>query len=100
MLPIAPRWKAFGLALGLHSDTLERIDGDHRKVDQCLQALLGEWVSSVNTLRGPPSWELLVSAVASPAGGNHQALAQQIAKKHNGQSPSNRSLDVYKALQC
>ena len=83
-LPVAARWKGFGLAMGLRSDTLDRIEGDYRKVDDCLQALLDEWLKLENTLRGPPSWQLLVDAVASPAGGNNQALAQQIARRHNG----------------
>ena len=81
---MAARWKGFGLSMGLRSDTLDRIEGDYRKVDDCLQALLNEWLKQENTLRGPPSWQLLVDAVASPAGGNNQALAQQIARRHNG----------------
>ena len=85
VLPVAARWKAFGLALGLPPDVLDRIEGDHKKVDDCLQALLQEWVTTTETARrGPPSWQLLVDAVASPAGGNNQALAQQIARQHNG----------------
>ena len=83
-MPVAARWKAFGLALGLPPDVLDRIDRDHKKVDECLQAVLQEWVTTTETLRGPPSWQLLVDAVASPAGGNNQALAQQIARQHNG----------------
>ena len=84
VMPVAARWKAFGLALGLPPDVLDRIDRDHKKVDECLQAVLQEWVTTTETLRGPPSWQLLVDAVASPAGGNNQALAQQIARQHNG----------------
>ena len=84
VLPLAAQWKSFGLALGLHSHVLNRIESNHRKVDDCLQAALEEWVSTVETLQGPPSWDLLVSAVAHPAGGNNQALALEIASKHNG----------------
>ena len=84
VLPVAARWKAFGLALGLPPDLLDRIDRDHKKVDECLQALLQEWVTTTETRRGPPSWQLVIDAVASPAGGNNQALAQQIARQHNG----------------
>ena len=69
VLPLSARWKSFGLALGLHPDVLNRIESDHKKVDDCLQAVLQEWLNTVETLRGPPSWDLLVSAVASPAGG-------------------------------
>ena len=84
VLPLAARWKHFGLALGLRSDLLDRIEGDYRKVDDCLQETMKEWVSSVETLRGPPSWEMLVAAAANPAGGNNQALARDIANRHNG----------------
>ena len=84
VLPLSARWKSFGLALGLHPDVLNRIECDHKKVDDCLQAVLQEWLNTVETLRGPPSWDLLVSAVANPAGGNYQALAKEIAERHNG----------------
>ena len=79
MLPLAPRWKAFGLALRLHSHVLNRIESDHRKVDDCLQAALEEWLRTVET----PSWELLVSAVANPVVG-YQALAKEIAERYTG----------------
>ena len=84
MLPLAPRWKYFGRALGLQSHVLDMIESNHRTVDDCLEAVLQEWLSTVETLRGPPSWELLVSAVANPAGGNHQALAKEIEERYAG----------------
>ena len=49
-------------------------------------AVLDEFSNSLMTLRGHPSWQLVVDAAASPAGGNNQALAQQIAQRHNGKS--------------
>ena len=83
MFPLAARWKSFGLALGLQSHVLDIIEINHRTVNNCLLAVLQEWLSTVETLRGPPSWELLVSAVAHPAVG-HQALAKEIAERYTG----------------
>ena len=84
VLPIAPKWKSFCLALGMHIDALSRIDSNHRKVEDCLEDALCEWLSLVSTPRGIPSWELIVEAVAHDAGGNNKALAQEIARNHNG----------------
>ena len=83
VLPLAGRWKSFGLALGLSSDDLSRIKGNNKSVESCLEETLDQWLKSVVTLRGPPSWQLLVDAVASPAGGKNEVLARQIAKKYN-----------------
>ena len=83
MFPLAPRWKSFGRALGLQSHVLDVIEKCYRTMDDCLLAVLQEWLSTVETLRGPPSWELLVSAVAHPAVG-HQALAKEIAERYTG----------------
>lgn len=50
VLPLAKQWKAFGLALGQRSDVLERIEGNNRKLEDCLHAALDEWLTSVETL--------------------------------------------------
>ena len=75
-----------GLALRLYPDTLNEIEADCRDVKSCLQEVLAKWLKKAydTTRFGPPSWELLVAAVAHPAGGNNRALAEQIANKHNG----------------
>ena len=83
VFPLTARWKSFGLALGLQSHVLDIIESGHSRVDDCLLAVLQEWLSTVETLRGPPSWELLWSAVAHPAVG-HQGLAKKIAKRYTG----------------
>ena len=79
VFPLTTRWKSFGLALGLQSHVLDMIESRYRKVDDCLLAVLQEWLSTVET----PSWELLVSAVAHPVVG-HQALAKKIAERYTG----------------
>ena len=83
VLSLAKQWKALGLALGLRSDVLERIEGNNRKLEDCLHAALDEWLTSVETLPGPPSWQLLLEAVANPADGNNQIMAQAIGGRHN-----------------
>ena len=87
LLNVAYKWKGVGGALRLHPDLLNTIQADHpTNVKECLSAVLTEWLKkNYNTSRyGPPSWKLLVAAVANPAGGNDCALAEQIAKKFDG----------------
>ena len=79
-------WKSFGLALGVHIDTLNAIEENQKKVGNCLNDTLDDWLKngSIRESDGPPSWELVVKAVANPAGGNNCALAQDIAAKYHG----------------
>ena len=83
---VAHNWRRLGLALRLHPPQLDRIEKDKSDVISRLEAVLTAWLNKNydTTLFGPPSWELLVAAVAHPAGGNNRALAEQIANKHNG----------------
>lgn len=55
-------------------------------MEDYLEDVLAEWLQKAyNTTRfGDPSWELLVAAVAHPAGGSDRALAERIAGKYNG----------------
>ena len=75
------------MALRLKPALLSRIQADHpTDVEECLTSALTEWLNkSYNISRfGPPSWKLLVAAVADPAGGNDRALAERIAQKYIG----------------
>ena len=84
---MAPNWKDVGQFLRLNPGLLGSIAADHpRNVQQCLTEVLTQWLKKAyNTTRfGPPSWKLLVAAVAHPAGGNNRGLAEKIAQKHNG----------------
>ena len=83
---MASKWKGVGLALRLHPDTLNTIEADHRDAASRLSAVLDKWLrkSYDTTTHGLPSWEVLVKAVAHPAGGNDRALADKIARRHNG----------------
>ena len=87
LLDVSHNWKGVGEALRLKPALLSRIQANHpTDVIACLTETLTEWLNkSYNTSRfGPPSWKLLVAAVANPAGGNDGALAEQIAQKYNG----------------
>ena len=83
---MAYKWKGIGLALGVHPDTLKTIEADHHDAASCLRAVIDRWLRKLydTTTYGQPSWERLVEAVAHPAGGNDRALADKIARKHNG----------------
>ena len=86
LLNVAHNWRGVGRALRLHPDLLNRIEASTRDVEQCLEKVLSEWLKQeYDTSRfGLPSWQLLVKVVAHPAGGKDHALAEQIARRHNG----------------
>ena len=83
LLPVAARWKDIGLALRLNPSQLDEIESNNRNASDCLTKVLTLWMKKAyNTERfGEPSWELLIAAVADPAGGDNPALAEKIAKK-------------------
>ena len=86
LLNVAHNWRGVGRALRLHPDLLNRIEASTTDVERCLERALSEWLKrEYDTTRfGLPSWQLLVTAVAHPAGGKDHALAGQIAGRHNG----------------
>ena len=87
---VAAEWKGLGLALRLHPGTLDTIEADCRDVQSRLREVLTQWLKKAYDTRrfGAPSWQLLVAAVAHPAGGNNPALAHTIAHNHNGRFSS------------
>ena len=87
LLDVAYNWRSIGEALKLKPGSLNIIQANHPgDVKGCLTEVLSEWLQNgYDTTRfGPPSWKLLVAAVAHPAGGNNRALAEKIAQKYNG----------------
>ena len=87
---MAHNWRGIGRALRLHRHVLHRIEDDYVNrygETHCLEKTLIHWLRrDYDTTRyGQPSWQMLVAAVADPAGGNNRALAEQIAARHNVQ---------------
>lgn len=82
LTPVAARWKAIGVALGLKYGVLDSINPG--SPDECLLVVIANWLMrNYNVDRfGPPTWRKLVEVVKDPAAGNNKALADEIARKH------------------
>ena len=78
-------WNKLGLALGLNQPLLVKIKGENSDTEDCLLAVLINWLNKNYDMQrfGEPSWEVLVKAVDSPAGGRNPALAQDIARQYS-----------------
>ena len=82
-----PKWEELCLALQIHFDTLSAVhqkrSGDPAK---CLLEGLSLWLKrdydGFDEKLNPPSWRMLVRAVAEPAGGGNHALALEVAENH------------------
>ena len=66
---VSSRWDYVGLQLGVSPESLEEIDGEHQRKEDCCTALFADW------LRGAPdtgskqrSWESVLSAVETGHG--------------------------------
>ena len=99
---VASKWRGVGLALGLHPDTLSTIKADNQDVASRLHAVIDAWLrkSYDTTTHGQPSWERLVKAVAHPIGGNDYALADRLARKHNGKHKNIHCMLPHVLLHC
>ena len=84
--PVISRWKYVGLALRLDHDQLKKIEKENKDLEDCLNEMVTLWLKKnyITERFGEPSWKLLVEAVGDPAGGNDQALAEQIDAKYGG----------------
>ena len=87
-MSLAGRWPSICIALRLlpsNRDTIAR--GCHDVTEECLMEVLIKWLQRCyDTKRhGPPTWQMLVAAVANSAGGDNPALAKQIAENHQGE---------------
>ena len=85
LITVAARWRGVGIALRLKSDTLDNIETRcSNDPCQCLELMVTEWLKRNYNVRkfGEPTWQKLVEAVNSPAGGANTALARDIASRH------------------
>lgn len=84
---LAGKWKNMYSALRIQPPDTARIAAAyHNNPDVCLRAVLLEWLqkSYECQIYGPPTWRMLVKAVAEPAGGDNIILAESIARRHQG----------------
>ena len=84
---LAGRWSNLGLALRLLPSDQSKIEAAHSSnPDKCLEKVLVKWLQKCYNYQkfGSPTWKMLVKAVGDPAGGDNSALAETIAKKHQG----------------
>ena len=73
-----------GTALHLKQDELDAIKGESADCTAALIKIITSWLRKNYNLErfGEPTWKVLVEAVANPIGGNNNALAMEIARKH------------------
>ena len=57
------KWRSIGDALKIDPSTLEVINLDNRKVDECFVAVLKKWLRKGKPV---PCWKLLAEALSSP----------------------------------
>ena len=83
-MTISSRYFELGIALRLPPAELDSVRADESKSARALSGVLQAWLKqNYNTEKhGPPTWQKLVEAVDSPAGGNNHALAKAIAAEH------------------
>lgn len=81
---IESRWYHIAKCLKLLPSVVDKIrleTSDHRKA---MARIIDKWLQLDYDVKrhGPPTWRVLVEAVAAPEGGNDTVLAEQIARKH------------------
>ena len=85
---MAGSWHKMAIGLRLSSSIIRLIAKQcSSDPEYCLFTAVEDWLKKMYKIEkyGNPSWQALVRAVASPAGGANQALAQAIAEKHWGE---------------
>ena len=76
------RYYQIGVGLRLKPKDLQSIDKED--LSRALSTVIETWLQQKYNVQrhGPPTWQMLVKAVDSPAGGNNHTLAKKIALKH------------------
>ena len=75
LLPIASKWKTIGGLLGVDKSKLDNIKKDEGEVNECLQAMLSEWLGK-KAPEPPTTWKTLADAVRPI----DEALAEEIMR--------------------
>ena len=81
---VAHKWIEIGLLLGIPYSQLKMLEFSDG-LDEMVQGVVRAWLEEkYNTqVFGRPTWRKLVEVVGARAGGNHVALAQEIAGEHS-----------------
>lgn len=85
VISVKARYYQLGIALKLRLSDLRAIQSAHeRRADQALSEVVILWLQQQYKVEkfGPPTWQQLVKAVDSEAGGDNHALAKKIALKY------------------
>ena len=82
---VAHKWMEIGLLLGIRYFQLQMLKSESDGPDEMVRGVMRAWLEEkYNTqVFGRPSWRKLVEVVGARAGGNHAALAQEIAREHS-----------------
>ena len=102
-MSLAGRWPSISLALRLLPSDNDTIARGCRDVPRdCLTKVLSKWLQrGYDTSRhGPPTWQMLVAAVANSAGGDNPGLAKQIAENHQGEDACTPFANNYCNIHC
>ena len=84
---LSGKWRSMCCALRLRAAEEDAIASKYpSNPSDCLREVLTKWLQKgyYYQKHGSPTWRMLVEAVAHPAGGNYVALAEEIARKHQG----------------
>lgn len=76
---LTDKWKGFCLQLGVTQ--IQNIKQNGTSEDHCFALALWEWLKGCDNV----SWKGLITAIFSPAGGENQALAKEIAENFRGE---------------
>ncbi len=80
---VQARYYEIGTMLHLRSAALDSIRNRSTTDAMAMSSVVEEWLNQMyNTVRfGPPTWKVLVDAVANPNGGNNSKSSEEIAQK-------------------
>ena len=73
--PCAAQWKMLGTMLKIRQAKLQGIDGENKRVSNCLMGVLSEWLT---TKCSPPTKEQLLKVLRTRAMGPEAVLAEEI----------------------
>ena len=83
--PLENKWENIGIVLSVQNlDTIKK--KFPTEPQRCLIAMLSNWLNrQYDTQRAePPSWRMVVYALADRSGGDHRQRAEYVAKNHKG----------------